>query len=387
MKIGIITLWQSSDNYGQQLQCWALQQILIALGHQPYLIRYDIEGRKCKRKSSLYRKLLKVILIYPLLKTYVRKKQRIKEKQLSEYNKKKNEKRNFETFRFNHLRMSETKYSNLFELQQSPPLADAYIVGSDQVWAHLLDIEENSAMFLNFGSSKTLRISYAPSFSMGEYPRKLKERLKQNLSRFNFVSVREQTGQNICREVGFDSTVVLDPTLLLSSDKYQEIKTEYEKTKYIYIYYLNISNAGEICWNKLNSFAKDNKMSVIATPASGYFQGRELIEGIKYEYSTIPQWIGLIDNASLVVTTSFHGVVFCLLHHTAFIYFPLKGKHCRGNNRVLDLCKTLGLTKRIWNSQSDFKSLLEENIDWQEVDNILSQQRKHSLEFLINALK
>ena len=55
MKIGIITLWQSNDNYGQQLQCWALQQALLKLGHEPYLIRYDIDGRfnnKYYRKRS-----------------------------------------------------------------------------------------------------------------------------------------------------------------------------------------------------------------------------------------------------------------------------------------------------------------------------------------------
>ena len=40
MKIGIITFWQSNDNYGQVLQCFALQQQLIKLGHKPFLIKY-----------------------------------------------------------------------------------------------------------------------------------------------------------------------------------------------------------------------------------------------------------------------------------------------------------------------------------------------------------
>ena len=40
MKIGIVTFWQSDDNYGQLLQCWALQQYLRNLGHDPFLIRY-----------------------------------------------------------------------------------------------------------------------------------------------------------------------------------------------------------------------------------------------------------------------------------------------------------------------------------------------------------
>ena len=45
MKIGIVTFWESTDNYGQQLQCWALQQQLKKMGHTPYLIRYSMNGR------------------------------------------------------------------------------------------------------------------------------------------------------------------------------------------------------------------------------------------------------------------------------------------------------------------------------------------------------
>ena len=40
MKIGIITYSYSNDNYGQQLQCWALQTIIKSLVHSPRLIRY-----------------------------------------------------------------------------------------------------------------------------------------------------------------------------------------------------------------------------------------------------------------------------------------------------------------------------------------------------------
>ena len=40
MKIGIITYWSSQDNYGQILQCYALQKYLINLGHEAFLIKY-----------------------------------------------------------------------------------------------------------------------------------------------------------------------------------------------------------------------------------------------------------------------------------------------------------------------------------------------------------
>ena len=62
---GIVTFWQSGDNYGQQLQCWALQRYLKGIGHEPFLIRYLY-------KEPLWRKCLKLmaktVLVYPLLR-------------------------------------------------------------------------------------------------------------------------------------------------------------------------------------------------------------------------------------------------------------------------------------------------------------------------------
>ena len=40
MKIGVVTFWQSKDNYGQHLQSFALQTYLKKMGHEPFLIRY-----------------------------------------------------------------------------------------------------------------------------------------------------------------------------------------------------------------------------------------------------------------------------------------------------------------------------------------------------------
>lgn len=73
MRIGIITYWQSNDNYGQQLQCWALQHYLRGKGHDAYLIRYKFEGRQATKKPLLI-KILKALTIYPIFRHYLRKK-------------------------------------------------------------------------------------------------------------------------------------------------------------------------------------------------------------------------------------------------------------------------------------------------------------------------
>lgn len=387
MKIGIITLWQSSDNYGQQLQCWALQQELIKLGHEPYLIRYDIEHKFGKNKPSIMKKILKLLLVYPIVPFLMRKIKERKEQKLGAYNALRNVERNFANFRKDNVIMSNLVYTSLQNLKEIPPRADAYIVGSDQVWAFLLDNLENRAMFLDFGEKTTRRIAYAPSFSMPSYPDRLKSLLKNNLERFDFLSVREQTGVKICNELGFQSQTVLDPTLLLEKDSYETISSSESLGDYIYLYYLNIKDAEEVQWCRLKQFAKKTKLKIIATPASGYIQGRELFDNVEYRYATIPQWINLINGARLVVTTSFHGVVFCILHHTPFVYFPLKGKFSRGNNRVLDLLKELGLEDRCISGSVDYHRLDKLIIKWNDVDILLKCNRIKSIEYLKQALK
>ena len=387
MRIGIITLWQSNDNYGQQLQCWALQQALLKLGHEPYLIRYDIDGRINNTKKPLWKKILKVVLLYPLIKKLIRIKKDKVDKELISYNAAKNKERRFEEFRNINIIQSDMVYKSLNELRDNPPQADAYIVGSDQVWAHLLSNFENRVMFLDFGDARVKRIAYAPSFSMQDYPNNLKNSLQENLSRFDYLSVREETGLRICERLGFSAQVVLDPTMLLDSKDYYQLSKRVENGTYIYIYYLNIQNAEEVKWNELISFAKKDNLKIVATTASGYVQGREIFKGVEYQYATVGKWISLIKNARLVVTTSFHGVVLSILHHTPFVYFPIMGKYSRGNNRVNDLCSMLGLSERIWNENMNYETIVSKKIDWNLIDLKLGKERNKSIRFLQFALK
>ena len=75
MKIGIITFWESTDNYGQVLQAYALQKVLKDLGHEPFQIRYSLKASQSqKHQSSIFKKIIKVLLVYPLFTSYRSKK-------------------------------------------------------------------------------------------------------------------------------------------------------------------------------------------------------------------------------------------------------------------------------------------------------------------------
>lgn len=97
MKIGIITFWQSNDNYGQVLQCFALQQQLIKLGHKPFLIKY-VPLQKTIR-TSIAKKIWKLVRIYPIFLKLIKMQEAKQAKAFSL----KNRQRRFDEFRDNHI--------------------------------------------------------------------------------------------------------------------------------------------------------------------------------------------------------------------------------------------------------------------------------------------
>lgn len=302
-------------------------------------------------------------------------------------NYKRDKQRNFDAFRKTNFQFSDYYYSSLKDIQENYPQADAYITGSDQVWAHLLDTEYNTIFFLNFGNKRIKRIAYAPSFGMDSYPEPLMPTLKKALSRFDALSAREISGIKICKDAGYEATHVLDPTMLLPTREYQILISQNKvNTPYIYIYSVNINDSKQLQWEDLQRFASLHQLKTIVTTASGYFPAAEIFSGAEYDYSSIPQWLSNIKNAELVITTSFHGVVFSILFHTNFVYFPIEGKFSRGNGRVISLLEMVGLLDRIYSPNVSFDDFYQTNIDWTLVENIIGAEREKSLDFLKRCL-
>lgn len=379
-KIGIITFWESNDNYGQQLQCWALQQVLIQMGCAPFLIRYQWTTPKGSFKRIVKLK-IKLFLADVLSVTKLDRIDALRKKLYGIY-REETIQRGFLKFRTKNLNQSRKIYYDYEDLKRNPPYADVYITGSDQVWNYQKSSEALAAFFLQFGNQDVRRISYAPSIAHTSYPEKLLGTLRTYLSSFYAISVREKSAMDICQSVGFNAQVVVDPTILLSPQKYLDIASKVEPEESIFIYSLNYSSENDVPMNDICAYAKETGKSIIVTPSSGYIKGTELFANVQYEYSTIPQWISRIAKASLVVTASFHGIVFSILFHRPFIFTPLQGDYSAGNARVFDLLDTLGLTFNVWNKDNDCSSIINQTIDWSLVDAKIATLRKSSYHFL-----
>ena len=356
MKIGILTFWWSQDNYGQLLQCYALQKHLKDNGHEPFLIRYN--NTNDLKRLPLFLRLLKAfnpVLLHKYFKSKLRFAKILNEQ--TEYN------RHFDDFRNKYILFSVNKYASFADLKKNPPSADAYIVGSDQVWNYWSMrlwryINPIHAYFLDFGLENVKRLSYAASWGREELSEEYKKEITPMLARFAYISVREQNGIDLCTQCGRkDTEWVCDPTLILRAEKYREIYQNEQIRKpggkYLLLYLLNNKFSFDI--QKIYDFAQSKRLEIV------YITGNGKIDKYPKFFATIPEWLYLVDNAEYVITNSFHCSVFSTIFNKKFGIIPLCDKDEGMNARFDSLFDLCGIKKH-YISEDDFSVLKKEYI-------------------------
>lgn len=357
MRIGMVTFWNSKDNYGQQLQLFALQEVLRKLEFEPFLIKYDRNLDKIRRNVFNY-------LNPSAWSRFFRRFFKAEKKCLEPEN---HVDRHFDVFQNKYIKSTCEVYSKE-DLLEFPPEAEVYLTGSDQVWRKPSDV-----YFLNFGKSGIKRVSYAASFgrSWEDYSRRDLAQMKKLVSRMDAISVRELDGLDICQKMGrSDARYVVDPTMLLTERFYCEKFNLKKKNKsaYCLVYYLGSSDLLPI--QMINEFAEKNKLEVRYIGAHGQTMGYKKI------YPTIEEWVDLIKDADFVITNSFHGTVFSILMHTNFCAVP--GAH--SNVRLFSLLKRFDLMNHLYNGCLD--QCYSDALNIIDIDNRLETFREDGIKYL-----
>ncbi|MCD1653162.1 polysaccharide pyruvyl transferase family protein [Treponema zuelzerae] len=353
MKIGVMTFWWSEDNYGQLLQCFALQKYLIESGHDAFLIRYDPRNDYKKDKFRVF-KILNPKLVFFKITSFL-------------FSKKKTN-RQFNTFRSDFIKSTNVLYHHYKELVEHPPIADMYITGSDQVWnfpdSYVRYENLINAYFLNFGASDIKRISFAASFSRQKIGKSLQAYIKPLLSKFDYVTVREIEGLSLCRSLGCNNAkLILDPTFLINSNQYPITEKKDSNLKYIFVYLL-----GSKCYypkTQIEQFASENHLGIKYV----YSQGN-MNKGIE---ASIHEWISLICNSEYVITNSFHGTVFAILFNKKFVSLPLSSFFKEANTRLNTLLSFFQLEDSKY--QDDIKVCVNYEINWNSVNEKIIKYR------------
>lgn len=385
MRIGVLT-YHFAMNYGAVLQAYALTRFLREQGHDVKLIDYVRA-----EKQNLLRYTLTVVFtvlrrdpfravqfLYGRFKRHLEKDERQqKEKMLQ---KQKLFSDVFVRFRNKHFVLTEKTYKSLDDLRADPPEMDAYIVGSDQVWNPKTIFSQ--AYFLDFGKPETLRIAYAPSFGQATLEKLRYSELRRNLERFDAISVRERSGVRIVNEVGYKATYVVDPTLLI--DDYSSITHIDSSDEFIFVYRLHqnqrLSKAFDGILERLSE-RYNLKIKTVAPMSESLLPGEDII-------AEVEDFLGLIASCRIMITNSFHGVIFAILHKKNFICFPRTEEDGGQNERMLDLLDNLGLHERYFDIDRQFDPLeiINSEIDWDSVTQKLVVLRRASVKFLTDAL-
>ncbi len=200
----------------------------------------------------------------------------------------------------------------------------AFIIGSDQVWNVSLGIITKQ-FFLLFAPPEK-RIPLCPSFGAGQIHEFLKEDLAEVLKQYERLSVREEDGVRIIKELtGRDAVRLADPTILLTPDEWREfagVSPDDEKG-YLLLHFLNAPN--KIAVKNIRYLAETTGMPVRAF-STGYPE-YEAIEGVEHIDGGPRDYVRIIANAGLVCTDSFHTTMFSINLDTDFYAFDRQYVH------------------------------------------------------------
>ncbi len=383
MNIGIMTSNASFlDNYGAALQAYALSAQLKRWGHDVEIINYKYyTGAEIVTADNKVNRSPAKVLQY-VFKSDSSLAQKIQHRLAR--GKRESMKQAFRKFALEYLPINFDAPKTYDDLCKNAPY-DCLITGSDQVWNPLIHANRNDpGFFLDFGMPGTTRIAYAPSFGISELPQDCEESLREYVSKLDFLSVRENTGAAILKKVcGMDVQVVLDPTMMADPEVWSQFlpKPQNVPGKYILVY-----RFGKMDYTTrlVKQVQKQMGLPAIELPLSIESYGK----GTTLYYDAGPsQFVGLIRNAEIVLTDSFHASVFSIMNHTPFYTFLRQGKNEKNNmnSRMENLLDSVGLSDRL--IYPDCTSLSVKDIQFSNADNIIARRRTESQAYLLKALK
>lgn len=265
---------------------------------------------------------------------------------------------------------------------------DAVIVGSDQVWRD--DYVFNSFgynLFLDFVDDGTKKIAYAPSLGKESWDATddVEQKVRELLARFDAISVREGSSIDVLkRKFGVEAELVVDPTMLLTEADYRrvfDIVETKKKKPYIAAYILDDN---EMFDKRLKSLSKVTGMELhkvgVRAPKSA---AAEMLNRFSSMMS-VTKWVENIANANMVVTNSFHGMVFSIIFRKQFVVIMNSG---RGAARFKSLLGMFGLEGRlVEESEPNYHTIFSTEIDYNSIESLIEFWRKKSFEYLHNSL-
>ncbi len=266
---------------------------------------------------------------------------------------------------------------------------NAYIVGSDQVWRPMYS-PNLMTYFLDFvkNDNSVKKIAYAASFGVDNWEFSEDQTLEaaQLAPQFDLITVRESSGIDlVAKYLKCHASHVLDPTLLLKRDDYLKLIENptcglINPDGQLFCYVLDdapiLSEAVKSCES---STGFKSYFCNYSTPIGKIKSKKNKDECV---VPPVEQWLKSFDEAKMVVTDSFHGVVFSIIFNKPFW---VVSNHSRGAARFTSLLRLFSLENRIVSDPS--KIDWEMPIDWKSINILHDRLKEASLSILDTQLK
>lgn len=365
MKVSVITR-HAIINYGSLLQTYATQFAINKLGYECEIINYIKKNESynkqgltiLKQKANWYNNPFKRFF-YILIRT--------PENFISGIFFKKERKKLLNLTRL---------YNSFDELKNNCPNADIYMTGSDQVWGKTEDGNYDESYFLSFVEDSEYKISYGSSFGRTNFTEDELINFKNLLASYNYLTVREESAVEIIKKIGYTSTQVLDPTLLLFKQEWNQLACKNITGKYILIYQLHNNKKFDEYVKKIST---EKKVKIIRI--SPFFH--QIVRPGKFKYChSINEFLSYVKNADCVITDSFHGTVFSIIFNVKFVdILPNNNTE----TRIISILKLFGLMDRIIDDYNNLNIPFKE-INYNNVNEQLFIKRNESLSILKNII-
>ena len=340
MKIGILT-YHKAHNYGAILQALATRIVLEGMGHDVYYIDYWPSYHKDAYKLFSWARFRKQKLGY--LKNRL-----LLWKEISS--------------RINHFNVDIRRYIQPYcKSFVSKEKYDIVVYGSDQIWRRQFATGDINPVY--FGDNlieSTKRVTYAA-------------KVKRWLGRFDHISVREKALQQYLSELGIQSQLVLDPTLLVDKAEWDRIVPNKPLVEPGYVLFYSL-NPGAFDTNAIRDFSKKHNLRFVEVKGTAGKDNDTCIS----QCGPL-EFVSLIKNADFVFSTSYHGLLFSIIYQKNFFT-----SFTSNAGRAESILKITGLENRMLQPMQDTIPELE-NIDYIFVEKKLSTLKGFSFRYLNQA--
>lgn len=355
-KVQLVTLHSQNNNFGSVLQAYALYRYTSKLGYDVEVLNY--RPYYSNGSINLKARIKKIIVNTMFLPHYLL--------------------RNYRFNKFIKQEKQTKKFTSYDELIKNHPEADIYMIGSDQVWNTSFLCGRDLTYYLKYTDSEN-KMSYGASMGRIVGSQEEVSKLVESTKEFRFISLREKKSAIQFQQSGrADTRYVLDPVFLLNYLDYTKLHVNNIQCDddYILAYVIH----------------KDDFISQVIEAISKKI-GKKVIQvggfASKCNYDSFPrsagprEFLSLLEKASFVITSSFHGTAFSHIYQKQFaVVMPSSN-----TLRIENIIETAGTIDRVVNKISDIDKILSQDIDYNKVNLKLNKKIEDSREYLKDSLR